>query len=156
MGDSMKRFLSAALAALVLSAVPAAAITFPSLTTIYVGSGVTDRNGMINIATVFHCTNVSGQSANIRYRVLNTAGAGVGSLTVTVAHGAHHTAGTRDSFVFNEQVFTMGDILQGTVNIESTQSGVFCSSMIVDPSTTGPNGMTLRLVRVNGHPGVQE
>ena len=110
---------------------------------------------MINVATVFHCADVSGQTASIRYQVLNTAGIGVGDFTTSVAHGARHTAATRDTAIFSEQVFTMGAITQGTVNIKSTQSGVFCSSMIVDPTTAGPNGMTLRPVRMNGHPGVE-
>ena len=49
----------------------------------------------------------------------------------------------------------MGAITRGTVDVESTQSGVFCSSIIVHPTTAGPNGMTLRPVRMNGHPGVE-
>ena len=41
---------------------PAGAVTFPSLTTIYVGSGVRDDGGAANLglATTFICSNVSG------------------------------------------------------------------------------------------------
>ena len=108
----MKSFCYALAVAASMLAAPAAAITFPSLTTIYVGSGVTDRNGMINVATVFHCSNVSGQSASIRYLVLNTTGGIVGNFTTSVAHGAHHTAATRDTAIFSEQVIAMGPITQ--------------------------------------------
>ena len=61
-----KSLLALAVAATTTMAEPASATTFASLTTIYVGSGVTDRNGMINVATVFHCADVSGQTASIR------------------------------------------------------------------------------------------
>ena len=52
---------------------PASAITFPSLTTIYVGSGVTDSSEVasVGIATAFSCSNVSGQSTTLRFLVLD-------------------------------------------------------------------------------------
>lgn len=49
-----------------------------------------------------------------------------------------------------------GSVLHGTVNIEATESGVFCTAMIVDADTAGPNGIALNLVRVNPHPGTVE
>ena len=50
------------------------AVTFPSLTTIYVGSGVYDSGGGAHLgsATTFHCSNVSGVTATIRFHVLNS------------------------------------------------------------------------------------
>jgi len=58
-------------AALTLAAAlaqPAAAVTFPSLTTIYVGTGIRDDGNLsgMGVATVFPCINVSGATATIR------------------------------------------------------------------------------------------
>jgi hypothetical protein len=132
----------------------AAAITFPSLTTIYVGSGVTSGTPS---ATSFHCTNVSGVTATIRYLVLDTDGSVAGSLTLNAAHGATTTVSTRDTNAFVDNLTTPTvPIYQGGVNIESTQSGVFCTAMIVDVSAFEPSGIALHLVRVNPHPGTVE
>ena len=59
----------AALAVAAMFAHPAAATTFPSLTTIYVGAGVHDSGTADNTgtATAFHCSNVSGGSVQIRF-----------------------------------------------------------------------------------------
>ena len=42
---------------------------------------------------------------------------------------------------------------EGVINIESTQSGVFCTAKTIDASATFPDGVILPLVRVNPHPG---
>ena len=62
--------------ALAALAQPASAITFPTLTTIYVGAGVKDDGGAgdAGIATSFLCSNVSGRTADIRFLVLNHSG----------------------------------------------------------------------------------
>jgi hypothetical protein len=156
----MKR-LVAAIALAAALAQPAAAITFPSLTTIYVGSGVTsgDALGPSGTATSFHCTNVSGVTATIRYLVLQPDGALAGSISRTAAHGATITASTHETIVFNDSANEISQgiaIEQGGVNIESTQSGVFCTAMIVDAAAGVPAGIDLHLVRVNPHPGTVE
>ena len=68
--------LIAATALAAALAEPASAITFSSLTTIYVGSGVRDDDGSSDsgIATVFVCSNVSGTSPLLRFVVLNNLG----------------------------------------------------------------------------------
>ena len=138
------------------AATPAPAITFPSLTTIYVASGVFDDGGesVVGIATSVHCSNVSGQSAQVRVLVLSRAGAIEASNTQTVPHGMTQTFSTHDTF-FTEIVLATGVIDQGVFNIESTQSAVFCSAMIVDAESM-ENGVALHMVRVNGHPGTIE
>ena len=87
--------LAAALAAAAV-ATPASAITFPSLTTIYIGSGVRDDGGGVNAgtATTFHCSNVSGVTTQIRLLVLSSSGAVAGTSTFPVSHGATVTAST--------------------------------------------------------------
>ena len=49
-----------------------------------------------------------------------------------------------------------GAILQGVVNVYSTQSGVFCTAMIMDSNATFPNGIDLHMARHNAHPGTVE
>lgn len=149
----MKTTLTAIALAATL-AQPAAAITFPTLTTIYVGTGVNDDP---DTATSFHCSNVSGVSTDVRFLVLSASGVVEASTTITIAHGVTHTASTRSTAAYVENTdLTTGAILQGVVNIESRQSGVFCSAVTIDIAATSPLGVTLRLVRVNPHPGTVE
>jgi hypothetical protein len=147
----MKKYLVAvAIAALTQ---PAFATTFPTLTTIYVGGGVRDT-GLSNLwVTVFQCTNVSGQTASLRVLVLEGDGAVAGSLTRQLAHGALAVISTNSSTAFGEDSMET-EALAGTVNIESTQSGVFCSATVVEQSVAKPTFvMDIHLVRVNPHPG---
>jgi hypothetical protein len=155
----MKKHLSAFALAATL-AQPAAAVTFPSLTTIYVGSGVYDDGGGDNggVATSIHCSNVSGVTVSVRALVLNFIGANFGSLTVNLAHGATVTFSTHLTSVFNDEDLgvTFG-IKQGVVNVESTNSAVFCTAVVVDAANEPPTLMSpLHLVRVNPHPGTVE
>jgi len=151
----MKKHLGA-IALVVSLAQPASAITFPSLTTIYVGSGVTEFDGTAQIATAFSCSNVSGQSASVRFLVLNSNGSVAASTTHTLAHGTNVTVATSEVMILLEANLALTDITHGTVNIESTQSGVFCTAMMLDPTADRPNGVMLHMVRVNAHPGTVE
>jgi hypothetical protein len=152
----MKAF-TAIFAIVALLAGPTAAITFPSLTTIYVAAGVKDDGGAANIglATTFMCTNVSGGPASIRYLVLNGGGAIAGQLSFQVQHGATNTVSTHSTNTFSENNLNTGAVEQGAVNIEATESGVFCTAFIVDAADPGELGQ-LHLVRVNPHPGKVE
>ena len=148
-----------ALALAAAFAQPAAAITFPSLTTIYLGTGVVDDTSIANtgLATSFLCTNVSGVSANIRYLVLDKFGAVAAQITQTVGHGSTSTVSTHNTTTFDEISLPTIQfaISQGAVNIESTQSGVFCSAYIVD-AADAVDIAPINLVRVNPHPGTVE
>jgi hypothetical protein len=137
---------------------PAAAITFPTLTTIYIGSGVTDDGGASStgVATAFICSNVSGATSAIRFLVLNILGQVAADSTYsTVAHGATVTSFTHGTTTFSGTLMPTGLVEHGVINIESTQSGVFCSAFIVDAADAGEM-TTLPLVRVNPHPGTVE
>lgn len=136
---------------------PAAAVTFPSLTTIYVGSGVRD-DGAANtgVATSFNCSNVSGVSAQVRFLVLSHLGQVKASQTTTILHGETRTASTHDEATFDEDfILATGAVGQGVINVESTQSGVFCNATITN-GAVGGNGIDLNMVRVNPHPGTVE
>jgi len=151
----MKTMLSATALAVTL-AQPAVAITFPTLTTIYVGTGVYDDGGAINagIATTIHCSNVSGALAQIRVVFLNAGGTVQGSPVIfVIPHGAQFGTSTHLT-VFLDGTAATGQ-MQGTANVESTESGVFCTGVVVNAAI--PNlGVTLNLVRVNPHPGTVE
>jgi hypothetical protein len=154
--------LAVAMAASVAAILPtragtqAPAITFPGLTTIYVASGVYDNGGAAfqGIATSVHCTNVSGQTATLRVAFLSNAGAVISSTTpMTMLHGVSLTISTHATAYDQEATFS--GAMQGSVNIESTQSGVFCTGAVID--ALNPNeGFALNLVRVNPHPGTAE
>jgi hypothetical protein len=106
MGEVMKKSLFAvALAASAFAFAPStSATTFPTLTTIYVGSGVFDSGGTAATgeATSIHCSNVSGVSVQVRALILGPAGAVEGSLTQTLAHGATVTFSTHQTTIFSD------------------------------------------------------
>ena len=136
----MKTYLAAAALAAALSQ-PAAAVTFPTLTTIYVGSDVTDNGGATNvgIATTFLCSNVSGVTAIVRLLVLGAGGAIDGEHSFTsVEHGNTVVASTHFTASFDESSMATGGISHGVSNIESTQSAVFCTAAIVGAAGEPP------------------
>ena len=160
----MKKLLAAAAAATLIAVsvaaltavLPAQATTF-SLRTIYAASGVTDDGGIINngIATSVHCTNLSGKTATIRVAVYNPTGTLVGSNAATVANLVTRTISTHSVVYFSELDLGTGAINQGVLNVSSTESGVFCTAMIV--SAAAPiAGIDLHMVRYNPHPGTVE
>jgi len=154
----MKTTLTAIVLAATL-AQPAVAITFPSLTTIYVASGVYDLKDFPTVdddtATSVHCSNVSGQNAQIRVLFLDAFGAVAGQTTENFSHGATITVSTNDVVAYFDISLNVAG-LRGVANVEATQSAVFCTASVVDraaaPSTANP----LHLVRVNPHPGTVE
>ena len=149
--------LPIAVSASLISA-PAVPIAFPTLTTIYVGAGVQDTTGAgANTATVFSCGNVSGTATTVRIVILNSSGGVVDSLTEGLAHGAHLTAATRGvAAITGDLVMDSGVVAGGLVNIEATQSGVFCTAALIDAVSAVATGVALHLVRVNAHPGTVE
>jgi hypothetical protein len=137
------------------AATPSPSTTFASLTTIYVVSGVIDGGGPSGsgTASTIHCSNVSGQSAQVRVLALNTVGGVEGSSTQTVPHGGTQAFSTHATNIIDFPLETGN--FQGVFNVESTESAVFCSAMTVDAATPS-QGFALHMVRVNGHPGTVE
>jgi hypothetical protein len=155
-----KSFLAATIAAASIGlALPASAITFPGLTTIYVGTGAFDDGGADDsgTATVITCSNVSGLSANVRILILNSGGFIEGQqIFNNVLNGTTLTAATHATAPFFDSDLNTGAFASGTVNIESTQSGVFCSAIIMAAAGPVESAVPFRLVRVNAHPGTEE
>ena len=123
------------------------------------GAGVYDSGGTGVSGTLFRCANVSGQSATIRFLVLDELGAVAGTpQTIVIPHGGSAQATTNDgTTLFGELNLATGEQEKGAVvNIESTQSGVFCNAAIIDTDGFVRDGSSLPLVRVNPHPGTVE
>ena len=152
-----KLFVAAALATALVQ--PATAVTFPTLTTIYVGAGVFDNGAAddAGAATSIHCANVSGVTVQIRALILDNTTAVAGNQTVTVSHGGSVTFSTHETAAFFDGA-NLETVLvsQGVVNIEATNSAVFCTAMQIDAGAIIPDGIDLHLIRVNPHPGTVE
>ena len=153
-------FASATLALALPSeaASPTPSVAFPSLTTIYVASGVFDSGDAANAgsATSIHCSNVSGVGSTLRVLVLASTSAVAGSGTSNLPNGATVTFSTHLTAAFNDASLNTGTVTQGVLNVEATNSGVFCTAMIVNASLNTVEGVPLHLVRVNAHPGTIE
>jgi hypothetical protein len=164
MGYTMRKSFAAFAFAAVALAQPASAVTFSQLTTIYIISGAKDSGGGANVghATTVQCSNVSGVAANIRFLLLGPTGSVFAFLTrASVPHGATVTVSTHATLAYTTNESQLlgagGAILDaGALNIESTQSGVFCTASIIDASVADPEGFSLHLIRINPHPGAVE
>jgi len=153
MKKSLAAFAFALAAAL---AQPASAITFSKLTTIYIGTGVREAATSPNVATAFSCSNVSGVNADVRILVLGFSGTVRASDTRTLGHGTTRTWVTHPQATYSADFnLNTGTVGQGAVNIESTQSAVFCNAVLLD-GVDAADGFVLPLVRVNPHPGTVE
>ena len=106
-------------------------------------------------ATSVHCSNNSGQNATVRWRFFNEFGTTAGIYTQPLTNARTATVSTRNTN-FAEATVNTGAIFQGMVAVYSTQSGVFCSAMLMDTAVTAPQGIALHMVRYNAHPGTVE
>ena len=157
-----KNLLAVCAGACAVVATPALATTFPSLTTIYIVTGVKDSGDAMNVgvAMAVQCSNVSGVTTTVRFLVLNFNGAVLNSVThANVTHGdtIEHSTHSTNAYSNESTNLIPGTILSaGVLNIESLQSGVFCTAAIIDASAAAPEGVTPHIVRVNPHPGSVE
>jgi len=153
----MKKLLAVFAAATLTAVLPAQATTF-SLRTIYIASGVTDDGGPANtgMATTVLCTNASGKSTTLRIAFYDADGAIRGLSAVIIPHLRTYTLSTHVVAAFTDQSASTGAILQGVLNVSTTESAVFCSAMIVDAAAALVDGVDLHMVRFNPHPGTVE
>jgi hypothetical protein len=72
-------------------------------------------------------------------------------------HGVTVTFSTHATLIFFEAELATGIVNQGVVNVEATNSAVFCTAAVIDAAGNPPVfSMPLHLVRVNPHPGTVE
>jgi hypothetical protein len=110
------------------------------------------------VATTILCSNVSGVAVQVRVLIISPGGTITFTRTAGLSHAQTATFSTRATVLFVDEDFLLNtsSISQGVVNVEATNSAVFCTAVIVDAAASIPNGIPLHLVRVNPHPGTVE
>lgn len=133
-------------------------ITFPKLTAIYFASGVLDSGDADNDgnATVVHCSNTGAAEAQVRFLFHNDAGVLKGSHQLDLPGKSTRTVATHGVNVFGDVPVGTGAIVQGRLTVQSTQSAVFCSAVVVDAAASAPIGIPLHMVRLKAHPNTVE
>jgi len=126
---------------------------------IYRFPGVTDSGDLINsgVATVFHCTNFSGGTENIRFVTRNSGGALVSNEMSGMIHLATITASTHLTSAYSDLLnLHTGSVSQGTAAIAATSINIICTAETIDASTAVPIGVARRGIRFSPVPGSQE
>ena len=141
-----------------LPAVADAATTDPEVI-IYRFPGVLDDGGGIDagVATVFHCTNFSGVTENIRFVTRDFAGGLLQNDALSSTHLATKTVVTHQTHAYTSSLNLLtGPIFQGTTAIAATSTNIICTAMTIEASTAAPIGVALRGIRFSPVPGSQE
>ena len=158
MGFPVKKLLLAFAAATLIAFPPAQATTFANPTIIYVGSGVFDSGDGPNTgtATSVHCSNFTGTTASVTVLFFSAPTVFRGKSGTTFANAKTVTVSTHGVLHFNDLVANTGAISKGFFIVQSTQSGVYCTAMIVDADGPPSSGIALHMVRYNPHPETVE
>jgi hypothetical protein len=153
--------IAAAALALVQPTPASAGVNDPEII-IYRFPGVLDNGGAFNagVATVFHCTNFSGENEIVRFVVRNFDGQIMANSAVTIGHLRTRTQSTHNTNAYFDEVLNnglgTGLVNQGTTAIAATSINVICTAMTIDASTVAPVGAALRGIRFAPVPGSQE
>jgi hypothetical protein len=79
------------------------------------------------------------------------------SLTAIFLNGGSGVASTHLTNVFTAELSLNTGAVQGVVNIEATNSAIFCTATVTDAAGATPAfAMDVNLIRVNPHPGTVE
>jgi hypothetical protein len=116
----------------------------------YFISGVVDDAGgnNVGVATSFPCTNLDRATQTISFVVHQADGTVIGRGSAAVASKHTTTASThRTSFLSDDVDLDTVAVFQGYAVISSTSPNLTCSAMIVDASSTVPNGIALHMQR---------
>ena len=109
------------------------------------------------VATVFHCTNFSGVSENMRFVTRRKDGLLLSNQPLFINHLETKTVQTHGTFAYTgDLTLTTGLVSQGTMAIAATSTNIICTAMTIDASTVAPVGVALRGIRFNPVPGSQE
>ena len=94
-----------------------------------------------NVATVFHCTNFSGATENVRFVTRNFDGSLPSNKSIAIPHLQTKTANTHDTVAYTRDLdLNTGLVGQGTTAIAATSINVICTAMTIDGSTSAPVG----------------
>jgi hypothetical protein len=153
--------IGCAAAIVVGMAAPATAATTDPEVIIYRVPGVRDDGGggFVGVGTVFHCTNFSGATENIRFVTRNWNNALLSNVLVdNIQHLTTFTVATKAVFAYVAlPVFNTGVVNQGTTAIAATSRNIVCTAMTIDAANGKPTfAVSLRGIRFNPAPGSQE
>jgi predicted porin len=125
---------------------------------IYRFPGVRDDGGagFVGVATVFHCTNFSGVTENIRFVTRDDAGAIASNSAFNISHLLNITVSTHFTAAYDSINVATGSVTQGTTAIAATSTNIICTTMTIDAANQKPVGVSLRGIRFNPVPGSQE
>jgi len=126
---------------------------------LYRFSGVFDNGSGpgVGVATIFHCTNFSGVTENVRFVVRDAVGGVVANFAASIAHLRTLTFATHPVVLYLNATLNTGQInLAGTAAIAATSTSVVCTAMVIDAAANSPQGFALHGIRFNPVPGSQE
>ena len=109
-------------------------------------------------ATLFHCTNFSGQDEYIRFVTRSSDTSIVSNVVVPIPHLATKTIGTSKAgpYEVHANLLTGFQTVQGTTALAATTTNIICTAMVIDKTTNKPDGIALRGIRFSPVPGSQE
>jgi len=126
---------------------------------IYRFAGVRDDGGtsFVGVATVFHCTNFSGATENIRFVTRHFTSELKSNVALSIDHLKSRTVSTHlnNAYASDENLMT-STVAGGTTAIAATSVNVICTALTIDAANPKPDGVTLRGIRFNPVPGSQE
>jgi hypothetical protein len=139
-------------------AAPASAAQSDPEVIIYRFPGVLDNGAAANagVATVFHCTNFSGVTEDIRFATRNSTTSLVSNMAFQINHLQTLTASTHLTAAYSDVSLATLAVLQGTTAIAATSINIICTAETIDASTVAPVGVARRGIRFNPVPGSQE
>ena len=144
----------------IVPAVADAATSDPDVT-IYRFSGVRDTGSapLTALATVFHCTNFSGETQNIRLVTRRTDGILLSNLIFGLDHLATLTVTTHSSSAHVQDAPRLtGAVSQVMTAIAATSTNIICKAMTIDAATAtrGPAGNLLNKTIIQiSHPATK-
>ena len=145
--------------AFVLAAPANAGVNDPEVI-IYRFPGVRDDGNPdgVGVATVFHCTNFSGTTENLRLVTREIFGTLVTNVTASIQHLRSLAHSTHFTQAYSGAGFSLntGVVVEGTTAIAATSINIICTAETIDASTLAPVGVARRGIRFSPVPGSQE
>ena len=108
------------------------------------------------VATVFHCTNFSGVSENVRIVIRDKDGNLFTNSQNGVLHLSTISMSTKNTGAYSAVNMGTGAVNSGTAAIAATSINVICTAVTIEASSAFPWGVALRGIRFNPVPGSQE
>jgi hypothetical protein len=141
-------------------AAPASAATTDPEVIIYRFPGVRDAGSPSGqgVATIFSCTNFSGNAENIMFVVRDGISTLVANAAVSMPHLTTIVAATHPSNLYATSLNLQTGGIQGigTAAIAATSASIVCTAMVLDAFSSVPQGISLHGIRFNPAPGSQE